>query len=151
MYIILSQRKDTPSDYDDILFSIYHFPARYRKQIQTGDIFIYYQGDRRRKEYRYYYGTGQVGRIFSTGPDDWYAELTDCFEFEKTVPIYLLDGYVEQLDYHTVRKSLNPPWQWSIRPLSIRAYKHIIGKVGNLRAVLGGSADDERFSGQQTI
>lgn len=145
MFIILSQKKDTPSDYNDILFSIYHFPARYRKQIQTGDIFIYCQGDRSHRENRYYFGTGQVGRISSTGPDDWYAELINCSEFEKNVPIYLSEGYIEQLDYQTVRKSPNPPWQWSIRPLSIRAYKYIIGEAGDLKAVLEDGIDNKNF------
>lgn len=142
MYIILSQKKDTPSDYNDKLFSLYHFPYRYRKQIRVGDTFIYYQGDRNRREYRHYFGTGKIGRIFDTDPDDWYAELTECYEFEDTVPIYLNSGYVEQIDYHTVRKRSNPPWQWSIRPLSIGAYRFIIESAGNLKAVLLEGSDD---------
>lgn len=49
----------------------------------------------------------------------------------KKVPIYLPDrGYVEQLGYETVRKSINPPWQSSIRPLSKDAYEYILSKSG---------------------
>lgn len=46
MKIILAQKKDTLSDYDDCLFDTYHFPKKYINAIHTGDQFIYYQGDR---------------------------------------------------------------------------------------------------------
>ncbi len=52
--------------------------------------------------------------------------------FEKKVPIYLPDGgYVEQLGYDTVRKSINPPWQSSVRPLSEQAYSYILQHSGS--------------------
>ena len=35
-------------------------------------------------------------------------------------------GYIEQLGYETVRKSMNPPWQSSVRPISIEAFKYIL-------------------------
>lgn len=132
MYIILSQKIDTSSDYNDEPYAVYHFPAKYRKQITEGDQFIYHQGDRRRPNLRYYFGMGRIGKVYNTGPDDWYAELVDCFKFEKKVPIHIPGGYIEQLDYQLIRKSKNPPWQWSIRPLSGRAFQHIIGNAGNL-------------------
>jgi hypothetical protein len=59
--IVLSQRIDTKSSYDDIPFVQYHYPSRYSNQIHTGDLFIYYQGDRFKKENRYYFGTGVIG------------------------------------------------------------------------------------------
>ena len=46
MKIILSQRIDTDTDYEDVPFETYHFPKRYRTQIRPGDRFIYYQGNR---------------------------------------------------------------------------------------------------------
>jgi hypothetical protein len=45
MNIILAQRIDYESGYEDIPFQLYHFPKRYRNQIRCGDMFIYYQGD----------------------------------------------------------------------------------------------------------
>ena len=127
MLIILSQKIDTKSDYDgDEIFRIYHYPSRYRNQIHTGDIFIYYQGNRFDKSQRYYFGKGDIGRISTTDGENYYAELINVIRFKNRVPIYLPDeGYIEQLGYETVRKSINPPWQSSVRPLSkerIRVY-----------------------------
>lgn len=132
MIIILSQKIDTDSSYSgDEVFKVYHYPARYRNQIHSGDIFVYYQGNRYDKSQRYYFGTGTIGKIEQEDEENFYAELTNVSKFEKNVPIYLLDeGYVEQLGYETVRKSLNPPWQSSIRPLSEAAYSYIIEHSG---------------------
>ena len=133
MHIILSQRRDIESQYKDELFSVYHFPPKYRNQIHSGDVFIYYQGDRYSREHRYYFGTGRIGNVYQTGVDDYYAELIDCHSFKSVVPIYMDNGYIESLDYQTVRKSPAPPWQSSIRPLSERAAKHIIEKASGLK------------------
>ena len=47
------------------------------------------------------------------------------------MPIYLPDGgYIEQLGYDSVRKSVNPPWQSSIRPLSREAFDYILNAAG---------------------
>ena len=134
MYIILSQRKDIESQYMDELFSIYHFPPKYRNQIHAGDVFLYYQGDRHAQEHRYYYGTGRIGHIYQIGNDDYYAELVDCHSFCSVVPIYMDKGYIESLDYQIVRKNPTPPWQSSIRPLSEKAAKFILEKAGGLKA-----------------
>jgi len=116
----------------DKLFSVYHFPKKYRNQISVGDTFIYYQGDRHKRENRYYYGTGKIGRVYKTSENDYYAELVDCNRFNAIVPIYKEGGYIEQLDYETIRKSPTPPWQSSIRPLSEGAYKLILLKANGL-------------------
>lgn len=131
MIIILSQKVDTLSSYSDELFNSYHFPGRYRNQIHTGDIFVYYQGNRYDKSQRYYFGIGKIGEIYSADEENYYAKLTDCRCFEQKVPIYLPDGgYIEQLGYESVRKSITPPWQSSIRPLSQTAYDYIVNMAG---------------------
>lgn len=137
MYIVLSQRKDLELSYSDDLYSVYHFPARYKSQIRVGDIFVYYQGDRYNREHRIYFGTGYINRVFTVDGESYYAELIKCQSFENEVPIYLNggQGYVEQLGYDSVRKSPTPPWQSSIRPLSEEAYKYILTKAGNLTNV----------------
>jgi len=132
MYIILSQRKDIKSTYMDKMFSLYHFPRRYKNQIRSGDLFIYYQGDRYSRDNRYYYGKGEIGSIYQTSYNDYYAELIDCYEFTSVVPIYRKNGYIEQIDYQEVRNSPNPPWQSSIRPLSDNAAKEIINLAKEL-------------------
>lgn len=131
MLVILSQKIDTDSTYTDELFHTYHYPARYKNQLHKGDIFIYYQGDRCEKTHRYYFGVGRIGEILTTDGINYYAQLLDCQRFEHNVPIYLPDGgYIEQLGYEDVRKSLLPPWQSSIRPLSQQAFDYILNVAG---------------------
>lgn len=131
MLVILSQKVDSESAYSDELFNSYHYPAKYKNQLHKGDIFIYYQGNRYDKSQRYYFGVGTVGEILTTDGENYYAKLLDCQQFEKKVPIYLPDGgYIEQLGYSTVRNSINPPWQSSIRPLSQEAFDYILNAAG---------------------
>jgi predicted HNH restriction endonuclease len=127
MIIVLSQRIDIKSDYNDVPFSSYNFPKQYRKLIHPGDQFVYYQGDRWKKERRYYYGCGVIGKIYSANDNMFYADIVNGVSFEQKVPIYRSQGdFYESLDYSSVRKKLNPPWQSSIRPLSEKAYAAII-------------------------
>ena len=131
MLVILSQKVDSESSYADELFNSYHYPAKYRNQLHKGDVFIYYQGNRFDKSQRYYFGVGTVGEILTTDGENYYAKLLDCQQFEKKVPIYLPDGgYIEQLGYDSVRKSINPPWQSSVRPLSQEAFDYILNAAG---------------------
>ena len=131
MIVVLSQRIDFDSSYSDELFNTYHYPARYKNQLHKGDIFVYYQGNRYDKSQRYYFGVGTVGEIVTSDGENYYAKLLDCQQFEKKVPIYLPDGgYIEQLGYETVRKSIMPPWQSSIRPLSQEAFDYILNAAG---------------------
>lgn len=131
MLVILSQKVDTVSSYSDALFNSYHYPAKYRNQLHEGDIFIYYQGNRHDKSHRYYFGIGTVGEVLTTDGENYYAKLLNCQRFEKKVPIYLPDGgYIEQLGYETVRNSINPPWQSSVRPISQKAFDYILNAAG---------------------
>ena len=145
MLVILSQKVDSESLYADKLFGSYHYPARYKNQLHEGDTFVYYQGNRYNKSQRYYFGTGTVGKIFTTDGENYYAELVSCQQFEKKIPIYLADGgYIEQLGYESVRNSINPPWQSSIRPLSQEAYDYILNAAGiqaNLKTESNNSVD----------
>lgn len=131
MIVILSQRIDSDSSYSDELFNTYHYPSKYKNQLSKGDRFVYYQGNRFDKNQRYYFGTGTIGEIYTSDGENYYAKLINCRKFNKRVPIYLpAGGYVEQLDYATVRKSATPPWQSSIRPLSLKAYNYILKAAG---------------------
>lgn len=138
MYIILSQKKDFSSSYEDKLFQLYHFPASYRSRINTGDIFIYNQGAQSEPEsskVRYYYGTGVIGRIYSIdNGKTFFAELKQCKIFYNNVPIKTEDGnYIEQKGFEDKRSK--PNWQSSIRKLSEEAYKTIINMSGGLADV----------------
>ena len=131
MLVILSQKVDSASGYADEVFTTYHYPSRYRNQLHVGDVFVYYQGNRYDRTQRYYFGTGTVEEIMSSDADNFYAKLGSCKRFERKIPIYLPDGgYIEQLGYQEVRRSINPPWQSSIRPLSEQAYNYIMSHSG---------------------
>ena len=136
MLVVLSQKVDTASAYTDELFRTYHYPSRYRNQLHEGDIFVYYQGNRFDRTQRYYFGTGVVTHISTDDEENYYATLDDCKRFSKKVPIYLPDGgYIEQLCYQEIRKSINPPWQSSVRPLSKHAYNYILQHAGSVEDI----------------
>lgn len=133
MKIVLSQRIDIESDYDDVPFSTYHFPKRYRNQIHPGDRFIYYQGNRFKKEHRYYFGCGVIGAVEpDTSGENYYAEILEGRRFSKGVPIYLPNdnGFIESLGFQDVRNRPNPSWQNSIRKISDEAFKTILNFAG---------------------
>ena len=131
MPIILSQRIDLVSDYKDKPYFRYHFPKRYRNQVKTGDIFIYYQGDRKKRVNRYYFGCGVIGEITpdKKGDGSRNAEIRFGVEFPQKVPIYFvsLEGkYYESLGFNSVRKRPNPVFQNSIRKISVLAFAKIV-------------------------
>jgi hypothetical protein len=132
MPIILSQRVDTGSDYNDVPFVVYHFPKRYRGQINIGDFFLYYQGNRLKREQRYYFGMGIIGKVELCEDGEHYnAYFLETCQFPHRVPIYNpAGGYYESLDYRSVRKSELPPWQSSIRPVSEVAFNAIVHAAG---------------------
>ena len=131
MYIILSQRIDIKSDYKDTPFTRYHFPKRYKSQINTGDSFIYNQGNRYNEDHRYYFGCGKIGKIWRDGEgDNFFAEIVNSKRFLKKVKIHNpVGGYLESISYSDVRKKPNPPWQSAIRAVSKPAFDKII-KLG---------------------
>lgn len=144
MIVVLSQKVDSESTYEDELFKRYHYPARYRNQLHEGDIFVYYQGNRHDKSQRYYFGVGRVGKISEIDDNNFYADLLECQRFQVNMPIYLPDGgYIEQMDYDTVRKSINPPWQSSVRPLSQKAFSYILKSSGSTFGVSDSASLDE--------
>lgn len=132
MILILSQRIVTKSEYNDIPFRRYHYPRRYRNQIKSGDFFIYYQGDRYKRENRYYYGCGIVGEItMSEDNEHYYAEILNGIKFPENVPIYIPSGgFYESIGFETVREKEKPAWQNSIRKTSEESFKKIISSSG---------------------
>lgn len=166
MKIILAQRIDFQSNYDDVPFVTYHYPKRYRHQIRSGDRFIYYQGDRYKKDNRYYFGCGVIGAIETGATDEsYYAEILEGYRFPKNVSIYsnLGDGFIESLGYDQVRKKPNPSWQSSIRKISDTAFSEILNlasispNIGDSVSLLETEADalnvlkllNERYSNME--
>lgn len=146
MPVVLSQRIDTDSEYDDIPFWEYHFPRRYRRQLRTGDRFVYYQGDKSKREHRYYYGHGVIGAINERSEDaSFVAKILDGTRLRSSVPIYNPDGgFYESLGYSEVRNSETPPWQQSIRPISVQAFNAILAAASSSGEVLENYAGVEQ-------
>lgn len=135
MPIILSQRIDLVSDYADKPYFRYHFPKRYRNQVKSGDVFVYYQGDSKKLANRYYFGCGVIGEITADkkGDGSLNAEVRFCVEFPRKVPIHFVSGegkYYESLGFKTVRNKPTPSWQNSIRKLSTPAFSKIVSDAG---------------------
>ena len=135
MPIILSQRIDLESDYHDKPFFRYHFPKRYRKQIKSGDIFVYYQGDSKKLSNRYYFGCGVIGEVTADKLDkeSFNAEIRFGIKFPCKVAIHLVSKewkYYESIGYKTVRQKPNPSWQNSIRKLSVSSFEKIVSDAG---------------------
>lgn len=145
MHIILSQRIDLESDYEDIPFIRYHFPKRYRSQINSGDMFIYNQGNRYNEAHRYYFGCGKIGRIWEADQKDHYfAEIINSKRFSKKVGIKNENGktYLESIDYDQVRNKENPPWQSAIRKISPAAFEKIISLADGYKIIDKGSVKE---------
>jgi len=113
----------------DLSCSAYHFPKRYRNQIRPGDRFVYYQGNRSKKEHRYYFGCGVIGAVEPSASGEYfYAEILEGRKFANVVPIYLPteEGFIESLSFDQVRNKPNPSWQNSIRRIADEAFSRIL-------------------------
>ena len=135
MPIVLSQRIDLVSDYADKPYFRYHFPKRYRNQVKSGDVFVYYQGDSKKLANRYYFGCGVIGEITADkkGDGSLNAEVRFCVEFLRKVTIHFVSvegKYYESLGFKTVRIKPTPSWQNSIRKLSAPAFSKIVADAG---------------------
>ena len=135
MSVILSQRIDLVLDYADKPYFRYHFPKRYRNQVKSGDVFVYYQGDGSKLANRYYFGCGVIGEITpdKKGDGSLNGEARFGVEFPRKVPIHLASSegkYYEYLGHMFVRENPNPVFQNSIRKLSVTAFKRIIFDAG---------------------
>ena len=83
MLVVLSQRIDFESEYEDELFRKYHYPSRYRNQLHEGDRFVYYQGNRHDRKQRYYFGTGVISQISAADEKTTMHRWIDASDFPK--------------------------------------------------------------------
>jgi hypothetical protein len=91
-YLILNQYRNG-SSYKDEVGTLYHFPKRYLKRIETPEAsFIYYEP--RVGGEQAYFGSGTIGQIWPD-PEDathYYSEILDYSPFPKTVSYWGLRG-----------------------------------------------------------
>jgi hypothetical protein len=106
-YLILNQYRNG-SSYKDEVGTVYHFPKRYLKRIQTPAAkFIYYEpragGD------QVYFGSGTIGQTWPD-PEDakhYYSEILDYIQFPNPVSYWGLRGEAFEAA-RTMRNSVRP-------------------------------------------
>lgn len=138
MPLILSQRIDIESDYDDTPFEVYHFPKQYKNKISPGDIFIYHQGDSRNSNNRFYFGFGVVGQISTTNNEDYFAEILEGKAFPSRVPLHYKPAqYYENIGAGFDHRK-KPDWQNAIRNISQETFDLILSaaKVEDMQTLL---------------
>jgi len=84
-HLILNQYRNG-SSYKDEVGTLYHFPKRYLRRIQTPEAsFIYYEP--RVGGEQVYFGSGTIGQIWADpeDPTHYYSEILDYSPFPKTV------------------------------------------------------------------
>ena len=110
----------------------YHFPDKYRSQINSGDTFVYYhpveQGTQEKSSY--YFGVGRIGQITRDQevPDHWYAEIVEDEYHEFPHPVYFKDGQGRYLEGRLDIKK--PAFQRAVRRIEQRIYCRILSLSG---------------------
>ncbi|MFL5754107.1 MAG: HNH endonuclease [Bacteroidia bacterium] len=105
-YTIITEN-DT-SQWNDETGAIYHYPSRYQKILQPGTKVIYYKGRMRNKIFikkrmttdAHYFGTAVVGKFYKdsySSKDDFYCQIENFIPFSKSVPIKVLNQYIEHI------------------------------------------------------
>lgn len=114
--LVLTQAPE--SSYRDELGARYHFPDRYRSQISSGDLFIYYEPRRG------YIGGGRIGPI-TRDPErsgHWYAGIVNYKRFARGVG--LKD---EQGSYWEKRPDIKKPaFQKAVRRITRETYGRVL-------------------------
>jgi hypothetical protein len=120
-HLILNQYRNG-SSYKDEVGTLYHFPRRYLRRIQTPAAkFIYYEP--RAGGEQVYFGTGIIGQIWSD-PEDakhYYSEILDYSQFPSPVSYWGLRGKA----FEPARKMRN-----SVRPIEKHLFDGILKSAG---------------------
>lgn len=83
-FLILSQYRDN-SAYDDLVGFLYHFPEKYKKQIQENSEFVYYEPAKNGSGS--YFGHGKIGSIGTRKDGQFFAQIIDYQPFPTEVPL----------------------------------------------------------------
>lgn len=111
--------------WDDVEGVHYHYPAKYRGKVQTGEPFVYYRGVHRpggKRGPAEYVGAGRIGSIWPD-PDRknaWYCAVVDYVHFPVAVP-----AKVEEANREDIAPNL---WRDGIRTLDPVVYAEIMAE-----------------------
>ena len=134
MPVVLTQHY-SPSDrvYEDVEYSLYHYPRQYFGRVQPYDRFIYYRPLGRsasRADSKTYFGHGVLGQWFldPNKPEHRFVPLIQADSFPHPVPIYDLTGA-----YYESESTTAPQFQSAVRTIGETAYWRILS-VGGVKA-----------------
>jgi hypothetical protein len=131
MPVILTQHY-SPADriYEDVEYSLYHYPRQYFGRIEPYDRFIYYRPLGRsatRADSKTYFGHGVLGQWFSdpNKSDHRFVPLIQADSFPHPVPIYDSTGAFYESESATA-----PQFQSAVRTIGETAYWRILSVGG---------------------
>lgn len=123
MPVILTQHY-SPDDriYEDVEYSLYHYPRQYFGRIKAFDRFIYYRPLGRsapRPDSKRYFGHGVLGQWFPDPrePDHRFVPLIQADQFPRLVPLYDDSG-----NFYESEGASTPPFQSAVREITETAY-----------------------------
>lgn len=120
--------------WDDVEGVHYHYPAKYRRKVQTAEPFVYYRGVHRvggKRGPAEYVGSGRIGKIW---PDPerknaWYCAVVNYARFPTPVPAKV-DGQN--------REDIPPNlWRDGVRVLDPQVYAQIMAEGGGMVPIAG--------------
>lgn len=117
--------RDPAHQWDDVEGIHYHYPAKYRGKVQTGEPFVYYRGVARKTGPRgraEYLGHGRIGK---TWPDEnkkgaWYCSVVDYERFATPV-----DAKVDGETREQIPRNM---WWDGVRVLDPQVYAQIMAE-----------------------
>ena len=125
--VVLTQHY-LPSDriYEDVEYSLYHYPRVYFNRIRPYDRFIYYRPlghGTRRPDSKHYFGHGVLGQWWQDPrrDDHRFVPVVQSEQFGKPVPIADYKGA-----YYETEVSSPPPFVAAVREISETAYFRIL-------------------------
>lgn len=131
MPVVLNQLYH-PSErvYDDVEYSLYHYPKMYFSRVNAYDTFIYYRPrgkGPRRLDASHYYGHGVFGKPFddSRNPGARFVQLIKAEPFKTLVPVKDQSG-----GYYETESGDIPPFISAVREISQTAYFRILALGG---------------------
>lgn len=111
--------------WDDVEGVHYHYPAKYRGKIRTGEPFVYYRGVHRvggKRGPAEYIGAGRIGAIWpdSERKNAWYCAVEDYRRFAVPVP-----AKVDGVNREDIPSNL---WRDGVRLLDPQVYAQIMAE-----------------------
>jgi hypothetical protein len=125
--VILTQHY-SPADriYEDVEYSLYHYPRQYFGRVNPYDRFIYYRPlgkSAPRPDSKAYFGHGVLGQWWPDPQraDHRYVPIIQAGPFPRLVPMYDMRG-----EYYETETSAAPPFQSAVRDITETAYWKIL-------------------------